>query len=538
MIKNKKGFTLIEILAVITILGILMGIGIVSISRIIAQGKIKHYETAEKNMYLAGQSYAQTNRAALPKAVGQKTKISLATLVEKNYIQPIKDYSGNECNLEESYVQVFKYSQKDYSYMPVLKCYDSYDGTKDSETTYSPEITASINVDENKRSATANVTINGNDKLMSYSYIIYRGTKEVKNSGNTTVKGHKESVSFTISLTEYTPGNIKVVVNATNIYGNTKTKTVTKTMSDQKAPTCIIKAEDQTTSEKSWTTGTRTLTVGCDDGEGSGCTREEYSKTFRGTHENGEIIISDESGNTTSCQVSVYIDNDAPTCSVSGGNSSWINKTSSTTKRTITATCSDPGGSGCKKATQTKDYSTNIDTETAGVVGDGQGGYVEDMVGNRTNCEANQTVKIDKNAPTMTYVSTIVRDKTADDTGTKYSYFNMYDTGGSGLEKVYKSHCAEVNTNSYDYCNKSGYSAKERLQYYFDNDFSKFKPEDQKSWYSDIVSSVCNAGYTKDSCINYRMRTTYNKTTPIQYAFIVVDKAGNYSTLYNYRHPS
>lgn len=35
MLKNRKGFTLIEILAAITILGILMGIAIVSITKVI-----------------------------------------------------------------------------------------------------------------------------------------------------------------------------------------------------------------------------------------------------------------------------------------------------------------------------------------------------------------------------------------------------------------------------------------------------------------------------------------------------------------------
>ena len=271
MLKNKKGFTFVEILAAITILGILTGVAVVAVSNIIENGKKEHYETAEKNLSLAGQSYVQTNRAYLPKAIGQKTKIKLSTLVEKNYIQPIKDYSDNNCDMEASYVQVFKYSQNDYSYVPVLKCGsngDVYDGTKDSQTTYDPEITAQIVVDQEKSSAEAQVTIQGNDKLMSYSYIVYRGSKEVKNSGSVSVKGFKESVSFKIPLTDYTPGKLKVVISATNIYGNDDTLTVTKTVADTKAPTCIIKLEDELTSAKEWKTGTRKITVGCDDAPG------------------------------------------------------------------------------------------------------------------------------------------------------------------------------------------------------------------------------------------------------------------------------
>ena len=78
MLKNKKGFTLIEILAAVTILGILTGVAIFAVSGIIENGKEEHYNTAEENLAMAGQSYAQQNRAALPKAIGQKTKIPLS----------------------------------------------------------------------------------------------------------------------------------------------------------------------------------------------------------------------------------------------------------------------------------------------------------------------------------------------------------------------------------------------------------------------------------------------------------------------------
>ena len=108
--KLKRGFTLIEILAAVTILGILSIVAIVSVNKVIQKSKQNHYITAEDNLEMAGQSYVQQNRNALPKAIGQKKKIPLKTLVDKNYIEPIKDYSDNNCDLNNSYVQVFKYS--------------------------------------------------------------------------------------------------------------------------------------------------------------------------------------------------------------------------------------------------------------------------------------------------------------------------------------------------------------------------------------------------------------------------------------------
>ena len=108
----------------------------------------------------------------------------------------------------------------------------------------------------------------------------------------------------------------------------------------------------------------------------------------------------DNAGNKTNCDVSVYVDTTPPTCEVSGGNSTWINKTSSTTSRTITATCTD-NKSDCKVKKLEHVYSTNIDTKTAGEAGNNNGGIVEDNVGNKTTCAANQTVKIDKTPPTI-----------------------------------------------------------------------------------------------------------------------------------------
>ena len=197
--------------------------------------------------------------------------------------------------------------------------------------------------------------------------------------------------------------------------------------------------EITSTDPRDWKTGTRKITVGCDDGDGSGCTRETYSKTFRGTLNEGEIIITDEAGNTTPCKVRVKIDNTAPKCTVSGGNASWINATTTAQKRTITAKCDDGKDekgkpqSGCKVVTQTKDYSTNIDTKTAGVIGVGNGGYVEDIVGNRTNCQANQTVKIDKNPPSCSVSggSTSWINATSSPTKRRITA-TCTDTGGSG----------------------------------------------------------------------------------------------------------
>ena len=340
MIKNKKGFTLIEILAAITILGILTGIAVVSVTKIIENGKKKHYLTAEENMKLAGQSFAQQNRSNLPKAIGQKTKISMKKLIDKNYIQTIKDYSENDCDMDKSYVQIFKYSQSDYSYVAYLEC-PNYN-SKENISDITPEIDAKIDENEDARTAHARIKITGNDKIVSYSYILYRNDKQIKNTGNVQEKGLPATKNINFSLEEYTPGNIKLVVTATNVYGNTKTVTVTKDIPDRKNPTCVIKTEDQPTSPKTWIkdrNGERKITVGCEDGEtGSGCKRKEYSKTFRDSMRTGKITIEDEAGNKTDCEVSVYIDKINPTITVNAFNRDASGKKVGNAVKTVSTT--------------------------------------------------------------------------------------------------------------------------------------------------------------------------------------------------------
>ena len=462
MKKNKRGFTLIEILAAITILGIITGIAYVSISNIIGKGKQEHYKTAEDSMTLAGQTYAQTNRDVLPKAVGQKTKVYLSTLVEKKYIQPISDYNNKDCNLTESYVEIYKYSQNDYTYTAYLKC-PNYSNEKDIEEK-TPNIEAEFIIDEENSKADAKVTFTGNEKLKSYSYIIYKGTKEIKNTGNVMVKGNKENLTINIPLTNYTPGNIKIVLNATNNHGNNSTKTIIRNIADTKKPTCIIKLEDNPSSEKEWTKDARKITVGCEDGDGTGCVKEVYEKTFRTTTKIGKITIMDNSGNKTDCDVSVYVDTTPPTCEVSGGNSTWINKTSSTTSRKITATCTDEE-SDCKVKKLEHVYSTNINTETAGAQGNNNGGIVEDNVGNTTTCKADQIVKIDKTPPTckVSGGSTSWINKNSNP-GSRTITAKCSDTGGSNcatadFSKTYSSNIDTTTAGAKG--NNSGGSVKD-----------------------------------------------------------------------------
>ena len=421
--KKDEGFTLVEVLAAVTILGILSVVAMVAINGIIQNAKEEHYVTAEDQLKLAGQSYVQQNRSSLPKAIGQKTKIPLKTLVENNYIKQIKDYSDNNCDLNKSYVQIFKYSTSDYSYVAYLDC-PAYN-SKETITKGSPTIILTMSDPNKTNKSSASIKISDNEKLLSWSYIIYKDGKEVKNSGSNYLKDYPKTLNETISLAKYTPGKVKVVVSATNIYGLTTTKSSgTINYKDTQGPTCIIKEVDKKTNPKSWTKGPVTVTVGCDDGDGVGCTKAEFTKTFKTTTDVGKITIEDKEGNKTTCEVSVNVDvtppsvptvkmykwknnNTRPT-SESGLSSYTANSWSGQNIFTIAS------GSTDKESGLAKYQYTIEDDAPAATNKDGTSVSIEttgtskikyracDKLGNCSAYSSAVTIKVDKIAPTCT----------------------------------------------------------------------------------------------------------------------------------------
>ena len=65
--RNNKGFTMIELLAAIMILGVLMIFAIPNVSKLIKKSKDDTLEANQKTLYMAAKSYYQTNTNELPK---------------------------------------------------------------------------------------------------------------------------------------------------------------------------------------------------------------------------------------------------------------------------------------------------------------------------------------------------------------------------------------------------------------------------------------------------------------------------------------
>ncbi len=142
-----------------------------------------------------------------------------------------------------------------------------------------------------------------------------------------------------------------------------------------------------------------------------------------------EARIQDSSNNYAKTSKKVTkIDKTPPLCISSGGSDAWTNKSV-----TLIGKCKDDG-SGCKKITIKKLISTG-DTQVSP-------GIVEDNAGNKTTCEK-QTVKIDKTAPTcsVSYSGGAKGNKGWYKSGTSSSNpvkanANCSDSGGSGCKEA------------------------------------------------------------------------------------------------------
>ena len=326
MKKFNRGFSLVELLAAIVIMGILSGIAVVGVTFLLNKAGREYYKAQESEVIMAAKSYTQDNRSFLPKRVGQKNQVYLKTLQNKKYIGDVLDRNKKKCDPERSYVQVYRYSKNNYSYAVNLVC-DKYKSEDKSPTNLvGPDIKfvfSGIANDDNYDLAKVTVTIEDEDKISGYRYIISKSGNEVKNSGDIDGKLEKK-VTFTIPLKEFVPGTVEVKVIATDFYGNESTKKETKTIKNSKAPTCTpIKINTEWTNKPPVE-----VQVKCIDYTGLGCKKDVYTQLFYTEAKIGLVEMEDNAGNKGECSANTYIDLTPPSTPVIKNTyeNKWINK--------------------------------------------------------------------------------------------------------------------------------------------------------------------------------------------------------------------
>lgn len=121
MIKNKKGFTLVEVIAVVVIIALLAGISIPLVSKYMNESKIKYNEELEKEFLTIVKDYYADNPEELPRGSNFRKSVSINELQAKNYLSGVlANADGESCDESVGYVTLDDNGELKYDVC--LKC--------------------------------------------------------------------------------------------------------------------------------------------------------------------------------------------------------------------------------------------------------------------------------------------------------------------------------------------------------------------------------------------------------------------------------
>lgn len=123
--KNNKGFTMVELIAVFLIIAAISVIGVVSVKSIMERITLNYYSNIEEELLLAGSEYFSDH--SIDRPIDSYNKVDLNTLINNKYIEKVLDRNGKDtCS---GNVYIYKKS-KNYGYQSCLVC-DGYSSSGD-----------------------------------------------------------------------------------------------------------------------------------------------------------------------------------------------------------------------------------------------------------------------------------------------------------------------------------------------------------------------------------------------------------------------
>lgn len=122
----KKGFTLIELITTIVILGTIVLIAVPFFDRYVLKSNQIYYHNLEKTLQIAAEEYLNDYRL-LPKYTGEAVLVTEKEILENKYLEQIIDTKEERCTVK---ISSLKLNKTDYKYEVCLKCGENYNSDK------------------------------------------------------------------------------------------------------------------------------------------------------------------------------------------------------------------------------------------------------------------------------------------------------------------------------------------------------------------------------------------------------------------------
>lgn len=126
---NKKGMSLVELLAVVVIIGAICMIAVPAVTKYIDKGSVQTFLTYESSAKDAATNFvldcvgSLSGSCDLPEK-GEVKLFYLNDLIKKGYIDEIKNPSGEACHNDSSFVIVTNRGNLNYKFNTCLVCDD------------------------------------------------------------------------------------------------------------------------------------------------------------------------------------------------------------------------------------------------------------------------------------------------------------------------------------------------------------------------------------------------------------------------------
>ena len=437
---KKRGFTLVELLGTIVILGILTTIAIVGVNKTLESAHDKFYDKQKEMFKMSGQEYFTDHKELLPSINYGTNRVFLNKLIEENYINKIVDYKKRTCDPEKSYISVTRLNASKYEYDVYLVCpdkkiVDNYDGSVAGKSTVNLIYNSGGNYNNADKKYYTNDTISFDlvisnvDGLSGYKYVLYKSDKKYMTSEVISAASNKEKIisdRITINKETCSDGEYYIGIIPIDKNGNKQSvqqKTNIKVVIDTKKPKCNIvlpKKEEGINYVNDWyneKAGDATIEANDTNLDSYAITtnstpiyNNNKTLSLQNTTQEGQILYGyakDKAGNEGICPTDVIkVDKSKPDCrvttNISANGNGWF--TSVPTIYLNNNSIKDNGNSGI----YSYGLSTNADNynkQSSNTQGETQGktwyGVIKDYAGNTNSCTSS-LLKVDTTGPTCT----------------------------------------------------------------------------------------------------------------------------------------